>query len=165
MQALTSFALDVGMLMLLFLGTIRRSSVRSVLSLFLFMRIRFIAQLMALPCPPGFLWPHGKLFGVHMPTFFIDYHPANNMFFSGHTGTALIVGLELFQMGYLRTAWIQLFLVTPLVTVVVVAFRVHRGIDVLAGLLAAITSCSIAKEVAESLDRALQVRRNKQLRA
>jgi len=44
---------------------------------------RFFGQLAAnIPCLPGFIWPEGALFGVKVPTVFIDYAPANDLFIS-----------------------------------------------------------------------------------
>ncbi len=45
--------------------------------------------------------------GVEIPTLFVDYHPANDMFFSGHTGTTLLIALELYQLDYQRLAMVQ----------------------------------------------------------
>lgn len=112
-----------------------------------------------IPCPPGFLWPRGRVWGVDVPSLFVDYAHTNDFFFSGHTGTALILGLEFFQLDYNRLAWFYACFVTPYVAVMVVSFRVHRGIDVLAAVLAAVTSCSVSKELGDSVDRWLQIKR------
>ncbi len=138
----------------------RRSSVRSYVALFVFYGLRFVAQIMAaIPCPPGFVWPHGKILGVSIPSIFVDYENASDFFFSGHTGCAVILGMEFFQLDYHKTAWFFLCVVTPYVATIVVSFRAHRGIDIFAALLAAVVSCSFAKDVGGVLDRTLQVRR------
>ena len=81
-QALSSFVLDVTLLLLLTLGAMRRSTIRPFLALFVFMTLRFVAQSIAtFPCPPGFLWPTGVIFEIPIPTLFVDYHPANDFFF------------------------------------------------------------------------------------
>lgn len=79
------------------------------------------------------------------------------MFFSGHTGTALVVGLELHELDYIKTAWVQLWVILPLISVWVVSTRVHRGIDVVAAILAGVAASSIAKSMADSIDRRLRV--------
>ena len=161
-QAISSLCLDIGMLFLLFVGSTRRSSVRPFVALFSFFVFRFIAQVMAvIPCAPGYIWPKGELFGTTIPTVFVDYHPANDMFFSGHTGTTLIIGIELFALDYMLFSMLHIFLILPFVATWVVAARVHRGIDVVAGILAAISACAIAKMVAEPIDRMLQTRHHR----
>ncbi len=161
-QAASSLLLDAGVLVLAWCATVRRSSVRSYCALFLFFALRFVAQLAAtIPCPPGFIWPRGRVAGLDIPTLFVDYRVANDFFFSGHVGTALVVALELFQLDYNRLAWFYASLVTPYVAVCVVSFRAHRGIDCIAAVLAAITSCSIAEWFGLAVDRALQIRRKK----
>lgn len=159
-QAISSLLIDAALLTLLYVGTTRRSSVRPFLSILLFFTFRFIAQIAAvIPCSPGFMWPVGKLFGYEIPTVFVDYEPTNDMFFSGHAGTTMIIGLELFELDYIKLAWFQMSFALPVISVWVVTARAHRGIDVWAGILAAIASCSIAKELAVPLDRELQVSR------
>lgn len=159
-QAVSSLLIDGALLALLYLGTTRRSSVRPFLSILIFFTFRFIAQVSAvIPCSPGFMWPVGKLFGFEIPTIFVDYEPTNDMFFSGHAGTTFIIGLELFELDYHKLAWFQMTFSLPLISVWVVTARAHRGIDVWAGILAAIASCSIAKELAVTLDRELQISR------
>jgi hypothetical protein len=159
-QALSSLSLDIAIIVLLWVGSTRRSSVRPFLSLFLFMALRFVAQIMAvIPCAPGYLWPSGKIFGYAIPTIFVDYHPANDMYFSGHAGTTFVIGLEFMELDYYKMGWWQLGVVFPLISTWVVSVRVHRGIDVMAAVLASITACSISKELADSIDRYLQVNR------
>ena len=113
-----------------------------------------------IPCAPGYIWPVGKIAGFKIPTLFVDYHPANDMFFSGHAGTALVIGWELMQLEYYRCAWCQLLFILPCTCVWVIATRVHRGIDVFAGILAAIAACSISREIADSVDRLIMVHRH-----
>lgn len=105
------------------------------------------------------MWPKGKVFSFSIPTLFVDYHPANDMFFSGHTGISLLIGLELLELEYFKLAWFQLFLVFPFISVWVVALRVHRGIDVIAAIFAAIAACGISKTISESVDLQLQIHR------
>lgn len=84
LQAASSLSLDVFVLILIALGSSRRSSLRPFFSLFNFFLFRFVAQLAAhIPCPPGYIWPSGALFGFPIPTLFVDYHHADDFFFSG----------------------------------------------------------------------------------
>jgi hypothetical protein len=159
-QAVSSLWIDFSVTLLICVGSTRRSSARPFIALFLFFFLRFFAQLIAvIPCAPGWLWPEGKLFGFNIPTVFVDYTPANDMFFSGHSGTAIVIGLEMFELDYHRFAWFQLTAVFPFMAVWVVSLRAHRGIDVFAAVLAAIVSSSVAKSIADSVDRQLQVNR------
>lgn len=88
LQALCSGVLDSSMIAIFVVGAFQRSSIRPFLALFLLQFFRFTAQAAAvMPCAPGFIWPKGALWGVDVPTLFVDYHPANDYFFSGHAGT------------------------------------------------------------------------------
>lgn len=156
-QALSSLFLDASMLGLLLFGGLKRSTVRPFLSLVLFMTFRFVAQIAAIiPCAPGYIWPKGELFGFSIPTIFVDYHPANDMFFSGHTGTLVVAGIQFYTTNFMFIAFVHFVLALPFVATLVVAFRVHRGIDVLAAIFAAIAACSVAENIADPIDRALQ---------
>jgi len=106
LQALCSSALDGSMIALFVVGAFQRSSLRPFLALFLLQVFRFVAQAAAvMPCAPGFIWPRGTLLGLDVPTLFVDYHPANDYFFSGHTGTVVVAGLEFMEMDHYRTGW------------------------------------------------------------
>jgi hypothetical protein len=157
LQALSSFSIDFHLLTLIYVGAIKRSSVRPYLSPFIFQFFRFLGQIMAtIPCAPGYYFPPGRLWGYAVPTLFVDYKPANDMFFSGHVGTTLVLAIELFALDYTVLGLLQGLVGVPLISVWVIATRVHRGIDVYAGLLAAIAACAISKEVAGFLDQALR---------
>ena len=163
-QALSSLFLDGSMILLLLWGTLKRSTVRPFLSLMLFITFRFIAQLAAtIPCAPGYIWPSGKLFGFDIPTIFVDYHPANDMFFSGHTGTLVVAGIQFYTINFMFIAFLHFFVALPFVATLVVAFRVHRGIDVLAAIFAAIAACCVAEKIADPIERALQESRKAKL--
>ena len=115
-QALSSLFLDVSMLGLLIVGALKRSTVRPFLSLVLFMTFRFVAQIAAtIPCAPGYIWPKGKLFGISIPTIFVDYHPANDMFFSGHTGTLVVAGIQFYTTNFMFVALLHFLFALPLV--------------------------------------------------
>ncbi len=155
-QALSSACLDISMITLFSVGALYRSSTRPFLSLFLFMSFRFVGQAMAtIPCAPGFLWPRGEINGMPIPTLFVDYHPANDMFFSGHCGTVIIAGLEFMAMDHFVVGMLHLCVVLPLVSIMVVSFRAHRGIDVVAAVFAAIAAVQMAQKLADPIDHML----------
>ena len=56
----------------------------------------------------------------------------NDMFFSGHTGTLVVAGIQFYTTNFMFVALLHFLFALPLVATLVVAFRVHRGIDVLA---------------------------------
>jgi hypothetical protein len=132
-----------------------------MLALFLFLLFRFVAQLSAVvPCAPGFLWPRGALFGAYVPSILVDYHPANDMFFSGHTGSLLVAAIEFFEMDYAKTAWLHFVVLLPCVSTLVVSFRVHRGMDCVAAVFAAVAATGAAATLAEPIDRLCSVLRH-----
>ena len=158
LQALCSASIDVSMVTMVVTGAFRRSSTKPFLALFLLMMLRFVAQSAAvMPCAPGFIWPRGALFGWPIPSLFVDYHPSNDYFFSGHTGTVLTAGLQFLDMDYPFLAWVHFGVLLPFTVGLVVSFRAHRGIDVLTGVLAAVAACSMAEKLAVPLDRMLEV--------
>ena len=158
LQALCSASIDLSMLTMLITGAFHRSSTKPFLALFLLMMLRFVAQSAAvMPCAKSFIWPQGAVFGWSVPSLFVDYHPANDYFFSGHTGTILTASLQFFDMDYPYLAWLHLGVLLPFTIGLVVSFRAHRGIDVITGLLAAVAACSLAEKLAEPLDRMLEV--------
>ena len=46
----------------------------------------------------------------------------------------------------------ELSIMTPLVAVLVISFRVHRGIDVFAAIVSAIASCALAERTVDAVD-------------
>ncbi|MDP2437656.1 MAG: hypothetical protein Q8P67_18085 [archaeon] len=64
--------------------------------------------------------------------------------------------IEFGAMDYWRMAVIQGTIMTPLVAVMVVSFRVHRGIDVFAAIVSAVAACALAEKVVDSVDWFLQ---------
>ena len=78
------------------------------------------------------------------------------MFFSGHTGTLVVAGIEFYTINFMFIAFLHFFVALPFVATLVVAFRVHRGIDVLAAIFAVIAACCVAERIADPIERALQ---------
>jgi len=160
LQALSSFSIDISILYLLYnhlFGIF--SSTRAALSFFFFLIFRFVAQISAtIPCAPGFMWPRGKLLGYEIPTLVVDYHPANDMFFSGHAGTIVVASIEYYKMAFTKLAAFHLLIMFPFVSILVITFRVHRGIDVIAAVYAAIAACSVAEKCSGIVDGFLKKR-------
>jgi hypothetical protein len=152
-QAACSLALDALIVLFSVLGATRRSSTRPFMALFTFLAFRFSAQVSAnIPCPPGFIWPRGAVSGVAIPSLFVDYHPANDFFFSGHVGIVVVLGLEFVNLDYIWTGLMCILVLAPSVAVWVVSLRVHRGIDVIAAIYAAIAASCVAERVAAPFD-------------
>ena len=156
LQALSSAVIDVTLIWLTVTASLLRLTAQPLLSVFILMSLRYIAQWIAVfPCPEGYIWPPGKIFGWHVPSLFVDYHPANDFFFSGHAGVLCVAGIEyLTERQYLAAA-LHLCITLPYVSVLVVSFRVHRGIDIYTAILAAIASCHLSAKISPSVDRFL----------
>ena len=107
-------------------------SVRPLLGLTILMVLRQLSQyLTALPGPPGMIWRDP---GV--PSLFVTYGVANDLFFSGHTALAVFGALTLAAisptLGYVGAA-LALFEIFA-----VLALRAHWTMDVYAGLVTAL---------------------------
>ncbi len=75
-------------------------SLRPLLGLLLLLALRQACQgLCALPTPPGMIWRDPGL-----PSLFVTYGTASDLFFSGHTAIAVYGGLELARYGGLALA-------------------------------------------------------------
>merc|ERR1711871_481547 len=76
-------------------------------------------------------------------------------FFSGHCGTVIIAGLEFLAMDHYALGMVHLFVLLPLVAIMVVSFRAHRGIDVVAAVFASVAAVNTAQKLADPIDRML----------
>ncbi|KAH3764975.1 hypothetical protein Pelo_3155 [Pelomyxa schiedti] len=154
-QAVSSAVIDATFLSLFVIGALCRSTVRPFLSVFVLMLLRFVAQLLAtFPCPADFMWPRGQMFGFNVPTLFVDYHPTNDFFFSGHVGSLVVAAIQFAMMDYWWLALFECIAVVP-VMLLVVSFRVHRGIDVFTATIAAITACTLVEQMVDPIDEIL----------
>jgi hypothetical protein len=124
------------------------ASVRPFLGLLLLLGLRQVMQaLCALPAPPNLLWHYPGF-----PSFFVTYNVANDYFFSGHTGIAVLGAVELSK---LRKPWLTALAVTVVMfeAVTVLVLRAHYTMDVFAGALAALWVVVVCDAIAPRIDR------------
>jgi hypothetical protein len=122
-------------------------SVRPLLGFFLLMGLRQTMQaLCSLSTPEGMIW-HDP--GV--PSLLVTYGVANDLFFSGHTATAVFAATELARLG-MRWLWLGVVLaVFEAATVLVL--RAHYTMDVFTGIIAALYVAHLAERLAHFVDR------------
>jgi PAP2 superfamily C-terminal len=123
-------------------------SVRPFLALLLLLGLRQVMQaLCALPAPPNLLWHYPGF-----PSLFVTYNVANDYFFSGHTGIAVLGAVELSK---LRKPWLTALAVTVVVfeAVTVLILRAHYTMDVFTGALAALWAATVCDVLAPRIDR------------
>ena len=102
-----------------------------------------------LPLPDGIIW-HDP--GV--PSLLITYGVANDFFFSGHTGIAVLGALE-FARRYGRIGIIAGMFLCIFEVVTVLVLRAHYTMDVIAGAAIAILAALAASRLADSCDQSL----------
>jgi len=123
-------------------------SVRPFLALLLLLGQRQVMQaLCALPAPPNLLWHYPGF-----PSLFVTYNVANDYFFSGHTGIAVLGAVELAK---LRKPWLTVLAVTVVMfeAVTVLVLRDHYTMDVFTGALAALWVATLSDAIAPRIDR------------
>ena len=128
----SSLGIDILGLSVLYLG-IFGESFAPIVGLFFILILRQGSQyLTALPAPEGMIWEDP---GV--PSLFVTYHVANDLFFSGHTALAVYGFLVLASLGYfpLTLAAVALGLYEIFA---VLALRAHWTMDVYAGAVSAV---------------------------
>lgn len=104
-----------------------------IVGLALLLALRQSAQyLTALPPPPGMIWRDP---GV--PSLFVTYGVANDLFFSGHTALAVFGSLTVASMGIPQLGWVALA-VGLYEVFTVLALRAHWTMDVYAGAVTAL---------------------------
>jgi hypothetical protein len=119
--------------------TIFGKTVRPFLGLLLVFGMRQICQLVcALPPPPGIIW---KPTGV--PSLLVTYYVANDFFFSGHTGLAVLGSIELTRFFGKRWALLGAAIIA-FEMFTVLALRAHYTMDVFTGALAALYASILA---------------------
>ena len=89
-----------------------------------------------------------------MPSLLITYGVANDFFFSGHTGIAVLGALE-FARRYGRTGIIAGIFLSFFEVVTVLVLRAHYTMDVIAGAAIAILAALAASRLADSCDQSL----------
>ena len=89
-----------------------------------------------------------------MPYLLITYGVANDFFFSGHTGIAVLGAME-FARRYGRIGIIVGIVLSIFEVVTVLVLRAHYTMDVIAGAAIAILAALAASRLADSCDRSL----------
>jgi hypothetical protein len=122
-------------------------TVRPFLGLLLLFGMRQICQsLCALAAPPGIIW-HDP--GV--PGLLVTYGVANDFFFSGHTGMAVLGAVEMVRFGGRR--WLPLaVLIVIFEAAAVLVLRAHYTMDVFTGAIVALYVASLAQRWAPWCD-------------
>jgi hypothetical protein len=99
-----------------------------------------------LPPPPGIIWRHPGF-----PSLLVTYDIGNDLFFSGHTGLAVLGAIYAAHSGpqWLAVAAVVITLGQALVVLVL---RAHYTLDVVAGAFAAFLAQEMAAALSPSLD-------------
>ena len=121
---------------------------RLFLSLVLLLGLRQLMQILCgLPTPPDMIWHYPGF-----PSLFVTYNVANDYYFSGHTGIAVLGALELARF---RKTWLTILgiLVVAFEIVTVLILRVHYTMDVFTGALAAVWAFSLCDSLTPRLTR------------
>lgn len=149
----SSAAIDaVGIFLLL--ASVFGRSLRPFLALVLLLILRQICQgLCALPPPEGMIW-HSP--GV--PTLLVTYGVSTDLFFSGHTGVAVLGAIELARLG---RRWLAVLGIAIAIgeAATVLVLRAHYTMDVFTGAVTAFCAAGVAAHCAPAIDRWLDRRR------
>jgi hypothetical protein len=122
-------------------------TVRPFMGLLLLFGMRQICQsLCALVAPDGMIWEYPGF-----PSLLVTYGVANDFFFSGHTGLAVLGALEIVRFGGRRWLPLALFIVIFEATAVLV-LRAHYTMDVFTGAVVALYVAGLAQRWAPLLD-------------
>ena len=117
------------------------------LAIIILFSMRQICQgLCTLPPPPGILWRDPGF-----PSLLVTYGVANDLFFSGHTGIAVLGAI---YAAHSAPTWIAAAaaLIALGEAITVLALRAHYTLDVIAGIFAAFLAADIATALAPTLD-------------
>ncbi len=126
-------------------------SIRPYLSLFLFLLLRQSIQLLvSLPVPQDIIWYYPGF-----PSLLVDYHATGDLYFSAHTGIALLGALELSRLG---KKWITVtgYLFFAYLVSMVIIFRAHYTIDVFTALLVVFFVTYLSNKWSPYIDRFLR---------
>ena len=136
----------VSLLVLLIFG----KSVRPFLGLLMLFALRQICQgLCALPAPNQMIWHT-----TPVPTLLVTYDVATDLFFSGHTGLAVLGAMELARTKK-RVLIILGFAIALFEAATVLILRAHYTMDVFTGAVTAILVSQQAAYLAPYCDKAL----------
>ncbi|MBQ18076.1 MAG: hypothetical protein CMJ65_13220 [Planctomycetaceae bacterium] len=131
----------------MFAATIFGRTVRPFLGLLILFSLRQLCQWVSpLPAPVGMLW-----YDPGFPSLLVTYEVANDFFFSGHTGIAVLGGIELARR-FGRVGLILGMLLGLFEILTVLVLRAHYTMDVFAGAVVAILAAVAATRLAAHLD-------------
>jgi hypothetical protein len=126
-------------------------SLRPFLGLLMLFALRQFCQAVCeLPPPEGIIW---RSPGV--PTLLVTYGVANDFFFSGHTGIAVLGAVELSRLNG-RWWWIPGTAIVAFEATAVLVLRAHYTLDVFTGLVTALLVAALAARLAPPVDAALE---------
>ena len=123
------------------------------LGLVLMLGLRQVMQgLCALPAPPNLIWHYPGF-----PSLFVTYGVANDYFFSGHTGIAVLGAIEAARF---QKMWLTIVAIAVVVfeVAVVLILRAHYTMDVFAGAVAALWVATVCDRIGSYTDQRLAIR-------
>lgn len=126
------------------------TSLRPFLSLLILFALRQVCQgLCALPSPEEMIWRHPGI-----PSLLVTYGVSTDLFFSGHTGLAVLGAVELAR---LRRPWLTALGVSLVFfeASTVLILRAHYTMDVFTGAVTALLVAGFAAWLAPFCDQAL----------
>jgi membrane-associated phospholipid phosphatase len=131
----------------LILSSIFGRSLRPLLALLMLFALRQACQgLCSLPTPEGMIW---RSPGV--PSLLVTYGVSTDLFFSGHTGLAVLGAIELARSGKPWLKWLGLAIAVFEAGTVLI-LRAHWTMDVFAGAMTAIVVSVAANSWAPKCD-------------
>ena len=86
------------------------------------------------------------------PSLVVPYFRAADFFYSGHSGCALLLGLQMADMGYSELKYVG-FLLGIFEGLVLTMLRIHYSIDIIFGLIASHYLYFVTKEIAKYADK------------
>jgi len=86
------------------------------------------------------------------PSLVVPYFRAADFFYSGHSGCALLLGMQMSDMGYSEMKYVG-FILGIFEGVVLTMLRIHYSIDIVFGLITSHYIYFVAKELAVYVDR------------
>jgi hypothetical protein len=122
---LTTFLIDVTIIWVM-THSVLTHNIRSPLLFASGIVLRQFCQVInKLPIPPRMIWYDPQI----MPSIFMVYETSNDLFFSGHTFTSLVMGLELFSWNNIWVRIYGMFFICYQITFVLVT-RSHYFMDI-----------------------------------
>ena len=146
----TSLWIDASILFLC-LRALFGPSIRPFLELFFFALYRECLQfLVTLPVPQGIIWEYPGF-----PSLMVNYSVQHDLYFSGHTGVALLIMAEFVRT---KLKWFSAisFLFFGYVVMTIISFRIHYTMDVFTGVLVALYVIYTSERLSLPIDRFLQ---------